>query len=667
LFETLVDDVGILMAAHTGTALALVFVFAALEATFVVGLAVPGFLVLVAAGALVGAGKLPVAEVMAAAAGGAFTGAAASYVLGRALSGRLRSIRPFAGYGALILRGEDFFRRHGAASVFLCHFVPGVKAVIPAVAGMLGMGAVRFCLVAAVAAATSASAIILPSIGLGMGLGGLGSADPRFVALLVVAALLAFLAWRTARGLADRAFPALLRWARRLSARAVARGWPGAGWIDAVLHDRGGILAPVLWTGVAAFAVFGFVRLTLDVTLGSRMALADQALSNFVQGLRSPPVDAAMLAVTMVGDGIVLTAIVVSMLAVLAVVREWRIAGAAALAIGAAALSVPSIKGALQRTRPTDLYEGSHAFSFPSGHASLTMAVTGVLAVVIARLLPPRWRLAAYGAAAVVATMVALSRVYLGAHWPSDVAAGLLFGGFVVAAFALAIGNRRPSVHPAVLAGAVAVAFLGTYVVHARSGWDTWSAEYARAETAAVLDRRTWLDDGWRRLPARRIELGGETGEPLSIQTDLPPDRIAGALAAAGWTVPAPAPASLLAALPASAPIERRGPLPMFHDGRAPVLVAVGPSSEGSRPVVRIWPSGAVTDAGAPILVGSVAVERLVGDTFGLSIVADRPADETTRDAVLHRIGTPAGSRRVLPEGPDGPLLLTGPEPPAPG
>jgi undecaprenyl-diphosphatase len=666
LIDTLVENIDALMAAHTGAALALVFAFAALEATFLVGMVVPGFVVLVAAGALVGAGKLPVVEVMAAAAGGAFTGTIASYALGRALSGRLRSIRPFAGYGALVLRGEDFFRRYGAASVFLGHFVPGVKAVVPAVAGMLGMGVVRFTLVAAAAAVASASAIIVPAIGLGMGLGGLAAADPRLLLVVVVAGLVAFLAWRTARMLAGRLLPAVLSWARRWSSRAVARDYPGARFVDAVLHDRGGILAPILWAGIGAVAVFGFVRVTLDVTLGSRMAVADQALSNFVQGFRSPPVDAVMLAVTMIGDGIVLTAVTLALIAVLAAAKEWRMAGAAVATVGAAALSVPSIKGLLERSRPIEVFEGNHAFSFPSGHASLTMAVIGVLAVVVARVAPPRWSLAIHGAAAAVASLVAFSRVYLAAHWPSDVVAGLLFGGFVVSAFALAVSRRRPAVHPAALAGVVGLAFLATYAVHARVNWTTATAAYARVEIAVRLDGADWVEDGWRRLPARRVELGGETGEPLSIQTDLPAGTVGAALAAAGWTVPEPVPTGLLSALPASAPLHGRGALPLFHDGRAPVLVALGPPSGESRPVVRLWPSGWETGPGRPILVGSVIREHLSRAVIGLSFVADDPADPAALSAARAAIGTPPGSRRVEPEGPRGPLLLAAAPPVSP-
>ena len=74
-------------------------------------------------------------------------------------------------------------------------------------------------------------------------------------------------------------------------------------------------------------------------------------------------------------------------------------------------------------------------YAFPSGHTMTTTTfVTAVALVLCTTVLRDRGRVAVVLAAAVYAGLMGLSRVYLGVHWPGDVAGGWLLG----AAFALA-------------------------------------------------------------------------------------------------------------------------------------------------------------------------------------------------------------------------------------
>lgn len=141
-----------------------IFLIAIGEAVFILGLFVPSTPVLLLAGGLIAQGKLPFWEVYLAAVLGAVIGDAISYAVGHWLRDRIRTVWPFRRYTHLIDRGETFFARHGGKSVFIGRFIPGVKAVVPGVAGMYGMPYRFFTLINVSSAFVWAAAHILPGM-----------------------------------------------------------------------------------------------------------------------------------------------------------------------------------------------------------------------------------------------------------------------------------------------------------------------------------------------------------------------------------------------------------------------------------------------------------------------------------------------------------------------
>ncbi|WP_426130369.1 phosphatase PAP2 family protein [Pararhizobium sp. PWRC1-1] len=91
---------------------------------------------------------------------------------------------------------------------------------------------------------------------------------------------------------------------------------------------------------------------------------------------------------------------------------------------GASALNT-IIKLTLHRARPDELlYSGWSAFSFPSGHSTANMVLYGFLAFLIARDIRPAPQVLVGLFAAMLIFLIAFSRLYLGAHWFSDVVGG---------------------------------------------------------------------------------------------------------------------------------------------------------------------------------------------------------------------------------------------------
>lgn len=180
---------------------------------------------------------------------------------------------------------------------------------------------------------------------------------------------------------------------------------------------------PWLLAGVAIAALAVFVALTVAVTSNPSLALDSRAFQ-IADDLRAPWLDAAARLVTKLGlIAIVGSAVLLG--AALLIGRRDR-ARAAALVIGAALTwsSAWIVKAAVARPRPPDPLVGTSGYSYPSAHAANSVGWLA-LAIALTVVIPTQCqRVAAITAGAFIAALVGLSRIYLRAHYASDVLAG---------------------------------------------------------------------------------------------------------------------------------------------------------------------------------------------------------------------------------------------------
>jgi membrane-associated phospholipid phosphatase len=170
-----------------------------------------------------------------------------------------------------------------------------------------------------------------------------------------------------------------------------------------------------------ALSTIIFLQLALMVTAGWHWQFDEVAVEWF-QHHHTGWIDVFMRFMTFLGDGWTVTGVVLAGCLLLRYRhRNYQAAQTLILVCGAAILNILA-KALFDRVRPDTLYAlQQHSSSFPSGHS---MASAALAAAVIVIAWPGRWRWPVTSAAVSFALLVGFSRLYLGAHYPSDIIAG---------------------------------------------------------------------------------------------------------------------------------------------------------------------------------------------------------------------------------------------------
>ncbi|MFW9269861.1 bifunctional DedA family/phosphatase PAP2 family protein [Pseudomonas sp. NR3] len=379
-----------------------VFVVACVECLAIAGLIVPGTVLLFAIAVLAGSGALSLGETLLLGLLGGLLGDLVSYFLGRHFHQNIRRLPGLRQHPEWMSAAESYFQRYGIASLLVGRFIGPLRPMLPMVAGMCDMPFPRFAVVSVVAAAGWTVAYLLPG-------------------------------WAT--GAAFRL--------------PLPEGfWPQAGVVIGSIAVMLGLsVNSSLRRHRHASAIIAGVGLAILIGLftGFRYLTAfDQGLIALVQEHRSATLDEIAVTFTLIGEFrymLIFSALVTGLLLL---GRQWRQAIFAGGAMLLTALANTGSKLFFARVRPEILSEPLTSYSMPSGHASGAFALFLTLAVLAGRGQPPRLRLTWLLLGALPALAIALSRVYLGAHWPSDIVAGAMLAATVCAAVLWLTQRQEP-------------------------------------------------------------------------------------------------------------------------------------------------------------------------------------------------------------------------------
>jgi membrane protein DedA with SNARE-associated domain/membrane-associated phospholipid phosphatase len=434
----------------------LVGFFAFAETGAFVGLIAPGETVMILGGAVAGQGATDLYVTIALAWLMACLGDTTSFFVGRRL-GREFLIKHGPRFGfshERLEQVEDFFSRHGGKTIFIGRWIGFVRAFAPFIAGSSGMRYRAFVPYSVlgcglwVGAMVTIGYVFSRSIDTAITYAGKGAFILGALIVVVVGAvwLTRFLreeanrrkvvAWMEDHA-ATRPLVALGRRYQRQLRFLGDRVTPG--------RDYGLEFTSLL--AVLAVALFVLVAYLVVVDRDPGPTPGDETAIEVAEALRCGFMTTFSKVMSALGSGVFTWALTLVCAAALAARRRWTEVAVLVAGMALATIGFHEIKAAVGRPRPAGALIDTTGSAFPSGHATHSVLYVWLAVTIVVRLRPGMARGAAVVVAGILLTaLVGLSRVYLGAHYLSDVSGGWALGAAafsICALVGLAIGQVR--------------------------------------------------------------------------------------------------------------------------------------------------------------------------------------------------------------------------------
>ncbi|EKD54838.1 MAG: phosphatase, partial [uncultured bacterium] len=349
-----------------------------------------------------------------------------------------------------------------------------------------------------------------------------------------------------------------------------------------------------LLLSTALVALLGYVKI-----VGSANIFVNDACLHLFRGSRNASLDTIMLNVTFLGESpVILYAAVVFIMGLVALKRYITAWHACILMIATFSLNT-LLKHLIASPRPWGIYHQLASFSMPSGHATLATTTYMGLALLIASTLRPGRRAPIYMLGLILSFLVGISRLYLNAHWFTDVLAGWMLSALLLIAVTLSYKRYHEKLLSPFIILLLAIIPLSLSFAHDHhKHFKQLSVDYAKINPPITLVHlKTWWQQD-NAIPYHRTSLFGFPSHIINIEWVGSFNDIQSTLLKMGWTIP---PARDLASIiHRLADISSANYLPMispqYLDEKPKIVLTryiVGTHQKKQLLVLRLWDGNA--------------------------------------------------------------------------
>ena len=591
------------------------FLVAFAESLPLIGTVIPGSITMTAIGTLVGAGILPGIPTLAWASLGAFTGDTIGFWVGYRFTETIPNIWPFRKHPKWLKKSEAFFEKHGGKSIILGRFVGPARSTIPMVAGLMKMKWLRFMSAALPSAILWAILYLVP----GILLGALALELPPHVATefvvigLVVIVALWLLFWAL-----QYFFTTLAHWINAFIDNAwdlLIRHRPSRPFIRLIAVKGKPTDHYQLTLSILTVITLGlFLWLFYAVVTHASIININRPIFYLMQSLRSESTDTFFILITLLASPVCMITIGILLSIGLAWLRQWRSALHLLALDLITAAATNFAKHFSHSPRPTGFQIVKSSSSFPSGHTIMTFVILCFIAYLTGKLCKKSLRWIPYTIAIVLILSVAESRLYLGAHWFTDVIGSLLMGSFIL--FAVLVNYRRRArkqFEKTRLRNWLLIVAIGILLP-----WCIWSLKlynhekyrYTPLWPKIQMRYQQWWQHPLYYLPIYRLSRFGNPIQPFNLQWVGNIHKINTLLTQHGWVPANPRHTvkSMLNRFTSKKPEYHMPVLPWLYHDKAPILILIKHIERGKKIIeFRLWKSDTkFTDSKTPLWIGTV-------------------------------------------------------------
>ena len=494
--------------------------FAFYESLAIVGLTSPGSLTMFALGLLIGSGTVPAISIFIWTSIGAIAGDSLSYWLGYRYHNTIRNLWPINRFPKLINKGEMFFYKYGGTGLFIGRFL-AVRSIIPLVAGIMRFSPRKFLI------ADILSGILWPPIymlpGILLGAASIHFAPEAALHIILVLLFIVVLLW-------------LLIWLSKLLTRLLISHWMNLCtklWLklkarNSVIytllyeHEQPSLARPLSITFFTFIGILLFIIVFINIWLNAEwLQSLNLSILNLFASLHTVVIEHIAIAISIYfGKVTVVFATAILIAVYFTIKRDWHALIHFIALLVLASICIEVGKLLTHHLRPQLTILPPQTYSFPSGHTLLSFILFGFIAFLISHNNKIWCKKLAYGIAAFIVFIVALSRLYLNVHWFSDVIGSILLGSCILAI--IVIAYRRKEQHnrynPLVLLSILVLGqiIFGSWYYHKHAR--TLQKNFQLTQSQHYINKNRWWNSQHSLLPIYRHNRFGKPVQILNLQ-----------------------------------------------------------------------------------------------------------------------------------------------------